>query len=189
MKQGYFQLSNTKIVSRSDTAILTLAEAKSHLRVTFEDEDGLISGLISAATDYIEAVIECPVTEAAMTLNFDTDSSEPFDRVYIRVRNATSVTEVSFDGQAADTGTYALNSLQSLPFVQLNTSVKASQINVLFTAGFTEVPASIRQAALLIIGHWYKNTDAVTNGTNDQPYVLPLAVDSLLSRFKVEAIA
>jgi uncharacterized phiE125 gp8 family phage protein len=187
--QGYFQLSNTKIISQANAAGVTLAEAKAHLRVSFPDDDDLITALIEAATGHIQNVIEQPIREASMSLNFDVEGHGYLDRIYIPVRNATGVDSVALDGVTLDSDAYSFNGAQDLPYIALNAPFMAGQVMVMFKAGFPIVPPTIRQAALLLIGHWYKNTDAVANGTSQQPYVLPLAVDSLLSAYKQVGIA
>ena len=192
MKQGYLELSNSHILDRANSAVLTLDEAKAHLRVTFDDDNNLISGLIDAATDYIEAVIEQPVMQASMSLEFDVIGHEAFDRVYIPVRNAIGVTEISLDGIVQDPASYALKTRQNVPYVQFAAKGTYGQVSVLFTAGFAahaeEAPEGIKQAAKLIIGHWYTSTSAIASGNNNQPFEIPLAVNSLLGRYKMEAI-
>lgn len=57
-------------------------------------------------------------------------------------------------------------------------------IAITFTAGEWDsktVPVSIKQAMLLLMGHWYANREAVTE---QNMQILPLAVDSLLERWK-----
>jgi uncharacterized phiE125 gp8 family phage protein len=66
------------------------------------------------------------------------------------------------------------------------------QVQVTYTSGtygdgitVDSCPATIKQAILLMVGHWYANREAVT----DKPMAnLPLAVDSLLSGETFETI-
>jgi uncharacterized phiE125 gp8 family phage protein len=54
---------------------------------------------------------------------------------------------------------------------------------VTFDAGYglteTSVPASLRQALLLLVAHWYENREPVLS-SGAVPKELPLAVESLL---------
>jgi uncharacterized phage protein (predicted DNA packaging) len=43
--------------------VVTLEEAKAHLRVDTADDDTLITGLIGAATGYVEAALSRPLTD------------------------------------------------------------------------------------------------------------------------------
>jgi hypothetical protein len=63
------------------------------------------------------------------------------------------------------------------------TSYTPGSITIVFKAGEWDadsVPVSVKQAMLLLVGHWYANREAVT----DKPMTtLPLAVDCLLQRY------
>lgn len=62
------------------------------------------------------------------------------------------------------------------------TRAQVNAVTVRYKAGYgtasTDVPETIRQAMLLLIGNWYENREDVVIGP--QPRVLPKAVDSLL---------
>lgn len=57
-------------------------------------------------------------------------------------------------------------------------------ITITFAAGYgddaADVPKAIRQAALLLVAHWFRNREAVTDGKLE---ALPLGVRALLSGF------
>jgi hypothetical protein len=62
-------------------------------------------------------------------------------------------------------------------------SYSPGSITITFRTGEWDadtVPASVKQAMLLLIGHWYANREAVTE---NKLTTLPLAVDCLLSRW------
>lgn len=52
---------------------LTLAEAKAHLRVEFDEEDNLIEGYIDSAFALIENLIERPLSEVEVEGRFPKD--------------------------------------------------------------------------------------------------------------------
>ena len=59
-----------------------------------------------------------------------------------------------------------------------------------YQAGYASndaVPASLRHAALLLIGHWYENREAVNVGNIVQD--VPLAYDALISAYRVLMVA
>jgi hypothetical protein len=63
-------------------------------------------------------------------------------------------------------------------------SYSPGSITITFKAGLWDgdsVPASVKHAMLLLIGHWYANREAVTE---NKLTTLPLAVDALLERWK-----
>lgn len=62
-------------------------------------------------------------------------------------------------------------------------SYSPGSITITFKAGewnSDTVPASVKQAMLLLLGHWYANREAVTDKAMT---TLPMAVDCLLARF------
>ena len=73
---------------------------------------------------------------------------------------------------------------QSWPGTTLKT---AAGVTITFVAGYgatsASVPESIRQAILLLVGHWYENREATVGVGNMQ--VLPMGVKALLSDYRV----
>jgi uncharacterized phiE125 gp8 family phage protein len=66
-------------------------------------------------------------------------------------------------------------------------------VTVNLTAGYgadpEDVPAAILQAGRLLIGHWFRNREAVVGVENrDSSTPLPLGVDLLLSRFRTWSV-
>jgi hypothetical protein len=116
--------------------------------------------------------------------------------IELPVSKVTSVDSISFldnDGQqlTLDPSLYAVDTNSdparivpangaTWPYV---TNYTPGSITISFTAGkwnADTVPVSIKQAILLLIGHWYANREALS----DKPITtLPLAVDALLERW------
>lgn len=69
------------------------------------------------------------------------------------------------------------------------TKATANAVEIRFVAGFgddaTDVPATIRIAILLLVGHWYENREAVLAQYQGSATALPLpfAVDALLANW------
>ena len=59
----------------------------------------------------------------------------------------------------------------------------ARPVEIVYTAGFTELPKAIRQAMLLLIAHWYTNREAVVTG-NVAAAEVPVAARTLLNQYK-----
>ncbi len=60
---------------------------------------------------------------------------------------------------------------------------------VRYVAGYGvagDVPALLKRAMLLLIGHWYENREAVVVASGTVATALPLAVDSILWQFRAE---
>jgi hypothetical protein len=90
------------------------------------------------------------------------------------------ITDFRTIGAADTNGAYLLPAKgQSWPM----TDCEPGSVRVEFTAGYADLPPSIKHAALLMIAHWYENREAVTTDLKGLAS-LPLAVDALLAPYR-----
>lgn len=175
---------------------VTLIEAKAHLRVDDDDEDGLIAGYILAARDHVEN--DTHLRLITQTLDYTVDDYWPCVQVrgYLKrriefpvkpVQSVTSITYVDENGtnQTLASNQYVLRSDGPVHFVEPAYGVtwptvrcQTACITVRFVAGFTDVPNSLTQGIRLLIGHAYEHREAVTNGTFTE---VPLALEAMIS--------
>jgi uncharacterized phiE125 gp8 family phage protein len=173
---------------------VTLTEAKAHCRVDHTDDDTLIGLLISSATAHLDGyagilgralvtqtwrqdfggfsdplrLALCPVASISSITYFDAD-------------NATQTLAGSVYGLFTDEfGAYvALKPDQSFPSVYS----REDAVSVTYVAGVadSDVPAPIKHAILLLVGHWYANREAVSESQMSE---LPMAVDALIRPYR-----
>jgi len=170
--------------------IMTTAEAKAHLRVFHDDDDAYIDGLIEATGDHLfgeNSWIGRTFAGATWELTFSsfpagcvTIPKPPLVSVdnvfYVPAAGGSEVELVGFrtlDVGVRDGGYILPAKGEAWPA----TDGEPGSVRIEFTAGYTELPASIRQAALLMIGHWYENREAATEAKLSD---MPMAVDALL---------
>ena len=180
---------------------LTLAEAKLHLKVDTSTDDNLITALITAGRDYVERWTRRTLVYTGYRLGLDgfpdgaielprapavsANSSTVFSYATPRIQyydpdgNLQTLT-VDVDYELAlhqNPPSLVLPPLEAWPSIQEG---KANSVIVDFVAGFgaarTDVPNLLRQAVLLLVGHWYANREAVGSVGSE----VPLAVDSIL---------
>lgn len=167
---------------------VTLAEAKAQCRVDSSDEDALLNGLIEAARDYAEAYCGTPLEIRTATIkcdgfnDFDHFPIVPLATVtgitYVDSAGATQTLSADVYEARADklVASIVLKSGQSWPAVQ-----SGSRITVTATIGYANVPSSIKQAMLLLIGQWF---DQRADVTDKAMLAMPNATEALLTNYR-----
>lgn len=181
---------------------ITLAEAKLHLKVDVTDDDDLITALISAAREWCENYTRRSYCDRTLTLRMDhfpTGIKLPRGPVL----SVTSITYIDTDGNSQtlatdqyQVDTYGVPARITPPVGIVWPVTKIGGLNgvsVLYSAGYgtggspfdaSVVPASLKAAMKLLIGHWYMNREAVS-AASTPPQMVPMAVTSLLAPLEV----
>lgn len=158
---------------------VSLADAKSHLRVDHEDEDILIRNYIIAATERLDGRLgilgRCLITQTwTMRLDsFPASIALPF----APVQSITSIdyTDTANNPQTVTATDYEFEAGEYNPCITLATGISwpstattRGAASVTFIAGYgpdpKDIPGPITQALLLIIGHFYRNREAEMTG-------------------------
>lgn len=175
---------------------VSLAEAKAHCRVENVEDDALMAGYILAAREHVEVYTRRALIQQTFILTID----EQWPEIIVLPRPPLmSVVSVSYVDTAGSTQVLASNLYQvsaggiegriAPAYGQAWPSVRRQldTIAVRFTCGYGanpgDVPNPLRQAILLLIGHWYENRETVVLGTIATE--LPLTVEALLFPFRV----
>ena len=174
---------------------ITLDEAKLHLRVETDLDDQLIEALIESARVTVETITNRALINQTWLHTFDRFPWEGELELQAGVSTINSVKYKDTDNveQTLDAAVYELTKC-AVPALRLawqqewpSTLDHPESVSVEVVAGYgataADVPASIRQAMLLLIGHWYENREASVIGTISGE--LPLAIDLLLNSHKV----
>lgn len=172
---------------------LTLAEAKLHLKVTFTDDDALITSLIVAVRQAVEAItLRSLITQTwELTLDrFPCYSYEPISIPRPRLQSVTSISYTDLSGitQVWDPIKYVVD-IKSEPgrivpaYGEIYPSTRdvLNAVTVLFVAGYgnaATVPENIKSAMKLMIGHLYEHRETVIIA--GQPFEMPFSAEALL---------
>lgn len=179
------------------TALITLAEAKAHLRVDTTDEDTLITRLVEVAT----AAIDGPagIGKALITQTYELRLDEfPCYGIYLPlgpVQSVSSITYIDSAGatQTVPSGDYKV-ALKRDPAVITpvygkawpTTRLEVDAVTITHIVGYgnaaTDIPADLRQAAFLHLGHLYANRESVIVGV--MTVEMPLGYQSLVERYR-----
>ena len=171
---------------------ITLDEAKLHCRVDVDDDDTLITGLISAARAYAEAIEWRAYLTQTIELHLDAwPSGNQIELPRPPLQSVTSIVYTGEDGTehtvdadtyvvdtAREPGRIALKSGESWPSETLQV---VDGIVITYLAGWEfadDVSAMRKQALLLLVGHWYENRETATLGAVS--HEIDFAVKALL---------
>ena len=146
---------------------LTLAEAKLHLRVDLNDDDALITALISAAREQVEFLTGQRLITQTWELELAAGERGGLEGL-LPIQSLTSASAYNLDGRWPPT----------------LTTPQAATVTVICGFGNAQaVPSSIRQWMLLRIGTWYEQREALVSGTASE---LPRGfADALLDPWRV----
>jgi len=180
------------------TLPVTRAEAKAQLQIDSSDTtwDSLVDGLIDAAVSHIDGwsgiLGRCLVTQTWMQTFecFERELDLPFpdvSAVTVQYRDAAGTL------QTYDAANYVLQEEAGGSCVELLTTAaipatiatREDRVVVTMTVGYgaaANVPAAIKQAILVMVGHWFANRETVNVGNIVSE--LPYGATALLAPFR-----
>jgi uncharacterized phiE125 gp8 family phage protein len=177
------------VVTQPTTEPITLAQAKSHLRIDHSDDDTYLNLCITAARSYFEKM--CEITIPSTTLKLSLDNFE--DVLYLPKGPIQSVTEIVYYDSNEDEQNVAdwqediaSGPARLMPLLDESWPETAGIMNaveVTYVAGFVNaaaVPELLKHGIKFYAGHLYENREAVTEGTLSE---VPLAVSSIINLF------
>ena len=182
---------------------LLLERVKDHLRVEHYEDDTYIDLLIEAATDHAQRYTRRQLINRDFILyldGFPRDSriiklpKPPVSAIsYVQYTDTGGTTGVTFAASKYHTDfiseppRIALKTGEVWPSTECNTP---NSVQIEYTAGYgatyTSIPDGIRQAMLIMIGHWYENREAViVTGGGVIVKDVPLAAEHLFKLHRV----
>ena len=170
--------------------MITLEEAKEHLRVEHDYEDALIQGLILAAYMSAERQTRRCLIEQDMTVTIDKLPRGAIELSYAPVQAVLSFDYIDPEGvpRSIDPDDLRLDTRPLYPLLMPRSgewpAITKEPESVTFTirTGYPETPADIRQAILMLIAHFYENREAVLFG---KAQTLPMGADMLLRPYLI----
>jgi len=171
--------------------VISLAEAKRHLRVLHDDDDADIAELVEVATAAIEGPNGIGVALSPQTWRMSLDQF-PCE-ITVPLGPVTEISSIAYTDANGDPATVsswrADLDAQPLKIWPARNAVWPSlvcepgAVKVTFVAGFTKTPPDLKAAMKLLVGHFYENREAVT--TDLKAVDLPMGVDAILNRYRV----
>jgi len=181
-------------VSTAPTAEpVSLADAKMHLRTITGDtseDSAIITPLIQAAREYCENITGRAL--AAQTVKAYPESWGLWRLPRPPIVSIASIKHYDEDNaeHALASADYQLDTADGLVYILTPPGASLRALNPIvieYTCGYATgnaIPMAIRQAMLLLIGHWYMNREAVATGAVTTVEV-DMATRALLRQYKV----
>lgn len=183
-----------RLLTPATSEPLSLEAAKAHLRIEDSADDSTIAAFIGAARDHVERYTRRALIRQEWRLTLD---EFPAGAIELPIPPVSAIASIAYldpagVGRTIDPAAYALVADQTSAVIEPAagwpaTLPRAGAVSVDYWTGYTEkagdpdelIPASAKQAALLLIGHWYENREAVNVGNLTTE--LPFTVEALLA--------
>ena len=185
---------------------VSLAEAKNHCKVDTTDDDAYITSLIPVAREEIEQLLHRVIGQQTWELKLEYFPAEgikiPFppliDVLSIKYTDEDGIEQVLSDSETSPviaSSIYAVETADEPGFIYLAPDEEwpddelytGFPVIIKFSCGLTTVPAPIKHAILLMVGHLYANREAVIVAANYQQasaIEIPLGVEALLDQYR-----
>lgn len=183
---------------------VTLAEARSHLRLVASGspashpDDDFVESAIQAAREHAENFMRRTIIETEFEWKFDKFPGTSKDALILPRNSVISVSSIGYtdsDGNSQTFSDYTLSTSGFYSFIVPDYDLPwptarghTEDVTITFKAGYApdsspadyraNVPASIKSAIKLFVGHLYENRETVALGTIATN--LPMAFESLL---------
>lgn len=179
-------MSKLTITDGPDTEPVTLAEAQAHLRVDSDDDEDLISGLITAAREYCEqAQGRAYVTRAYQYVCDVASAVELPMPPCASVEGVAARSSAGVDTDLVEGTDYEVDTDGELGVVEVTSwPADTEHLVVEYTAGYgdaADVPQRMKQAVLMLIGHWYEQRETAGRSSAEVPF----GVETLINMDRV----
>lgn len=182
---------------------VSVAEAKTHLRVTVSDDDTYIGDLIARAASVIDGPKGIGVCMVSQQWKLTVDRFPPcFNITLGPLISVDAIAYVDGDGaaQTVSASDYRVMNAGDLVTIEPAYGVSwpnirnvSGAVTVTFTAGYLDnlsspnvgaVPATLKGAVLMLVAHWYENRE-IDSEDSEMPY----GVSRLLDQYRVGVVA
>lgn len=180
-------LANTVSLSctaSTGTEPITLAEAKLYLRVDTDDDDNLISAMITGARAAAEGRTHRVLTQTT----WQWVASEIKGTVQVPLTPCTACTDIKVNGESVDPALYVFvpGGIGAPLFAQITAldGFPEGAATVTLTCGYAQVPEDIRRWIYVRLGDAYEQRESFAVGSNFHEFSREF-IDSLLDPYLI----
>ena len=181
-----------KIKLAAVNSVVSLNDAKLHLRVDHSDDDALILWLIEAAKEQVENTTWTTLLRTTYTAYFNRFSSVMVLDDY-PITEITSIKYYNSEGvlTTVDQSTYFTDLISTPSIIIFKDGTPTTQhlrpnaVEIEYKAGYINtnaIPSSLKSAILLMIGHWYEHREDIVIGSTTTE--VPISSKSLMNNFR-----
>ncbi len=190
------RIGKLRINETQDEYPVSLAEAKTHLRVDLSDDDNYIESLIIMATHVVEQYTRLFIVENTVDVYYD-QFPDYFNLQYGNLQTVVHLKYYDTDNsqQTLSSSNYEMDKYAQPALVYRSqgstwpsTYDKPNAVHLRFNGGIefqeydAKLPRPLKHAILLLIGHFYENRQTVADKVQ---YQIPMTVEYLLNPFVV----
>ncbi|WP_350342350.1 head-tail connector protein [Proteinivorax tanatarense] len=180
------------VIKPIDKEVIPLEQVKLHLRIDNDEEDRYIESLINAAVDYCETFTKRAINQKQIKI---IANSFPKGELKLPIQPIQAIKKISYTdktGQLKELDPKSYRKvldveppvLVSWDYWPKDVLVSSGSVQIEATVGYIKVPDSIKQATLLLCGHFYENREIMRQGYVNGNEV-PFSVTALLYPYKV----
>lgn len=173
---------------------LSLVDAKRFLRVEHGDDDAIISSLVSAARNHVEALTRSALIAQTWRLVLDRwpDGGRIVPRIGpLRALAVARVFSAANEASAIDPEIFVIDAATgviaapswSLPVPGRSVAGIELDLDVGFGASGADVPPTLLQAIRMLVAHWYENRGLIAIGQS--VLMMPASVNAMISSHRV----
>tara|TARA_R110000823_G_scaffold17068_1_gene54297 strand:+ start:1963 stop:2568 length:606 start_codon:yes stop_codon:yes gene_type:complete len=194
-RSGFIKTPNAQL-------IVSLDEAKTHLRIVGNDDDAYITNLIFAARDTFEnytntlPLLTSCFMFADAWFEISTLYFSPLPNSGKAIVNQISYYDADDVQQILPTTEYIVDASHSPIRIGLSQkgklpalSGRINQVEVAYEVGtkkVNEIPNGVKQAILILVGQWYENRQEAIIGRSVSS--IPMTATYLMDRYKVQTL-
>jgi len=161
--------------------MLTLSLAKQHLEYEDTDRDALIQQYIDASKSWVEQY-----TGKGLAVGVVVQIERGLAGYIVLERGpVVSLTSIAYTDTDDDPQSVSGARLQGnrvhAPLAGWPAIAEYSSVTVTYQAGYSTTPADLVSAQLLLVGHWFANREAVSEGNMGE---VPLSVEALCRPYR-----
>jgi uncharacterized phiE125 gp8 family phage protein len=149
-------------VTTPQTRPISFDTVKTHLRLNDESEKSYVETVIDDAVNYAESEIQGSLGAQTITATYyEEDVARSGDKLWLPRGPVNSVTSVTANGVLQSTDNYELKRVGNWDYLDFSAGAN-DPVVVVYTAGYSTIPAALRRALLLHIGTLYENRESMT---------------------------